>query len=86
MHYKNGREAKVGDQIVHPVWTKDGYVTGHGIITSITPGSTSCNAVVIPVSTPGHCVTLGHCLHREDIVDGVGVEEKDAVKLKPSDV
>jgi hypothetical protein len=63
MHYKNGREAKVGDRIVgvdsagHPV---------AGVLVEAHPGSTTCNGQVVPFASPTWCITLGDCLHVED--------------------
>jgi hypothetical protein len=41
MYYKNGREAKVGDIAVGPTYNRKG--TQIGVITSITPGTETCN-------------------------------------------
>jgi hypothetical protein len=63
MHYKNGREAKVGDRIVgvdssgHPV---------AGVLVEANAGSTTCNGNVVPFNSPTWCITLGDCLHVED--------------------
>jgi hypothetical protein len=66
MHYKNGREAKIGDTVLAKNWNGQPYT---GLVTSITPGSTSCNAVVIPLPVVnGQNVTLGDCLHTEDAI------------------
>ena len=66
MHYKNGREAKLGD----PVICKDnlGAITV-GKISSISASST-CNANVVTVIMGGietlSCRTLGEMYHAED--------------------
>jgi hypothetical protein len=63
MHYKNGREAKIGDRIVgvdsmgHPV---------AGVLVDASSGSTTCNGNVVPFNSPTWCVTLSDCLHIED--------------------
>lgn len=63
MHYKNGREAKVGDKVVG-VDSCGGPVAG--VLVSVQPGATSCNGQVVPFNSPTWCVTLGDCLHAED--------------------
>jgi len=63
MHYKNGREAKVGDKVVG----KDcGGAINAGTIVEIQPGSTTCNARLVPPGTNLLYVTLGECLHIDD--------------------
>jgi len=63
MHYKNGREAKIGDKILgkdsrgNPV---------AGVLVSASPGSTTCNGQIVPFNSLTYCVTLGDCLHAED--------------------
>jgi len=75
-HFKDGSEAKVGDRVRFPHQAWDGqksYPTKReGVITDITPGSESCNALVacvmlqqingVRIVTPyvTH-VTLGEC-------------------------
>lgn len=67
MHYRNGREAKEGDQVI----LKDQY-TGKikvGTIHSLQSACTSCNGQlcrVVPGGTTNDCVTVGECLHAED--------------------
>ncbi len=43
MHYKNGREAKIGDPVVG---TGYNYGTVAGTLLSITPASESCNCMI----------------------------------------
>jgi len=65
MHYKNGREAKVGD----PVIVKDYNVVRAGVIHSLIPGAEQCNAQVCYPQMGGYantCVTVGNCWHAED--------------------
>lgn len=61
MHYKNGREAKQGDRVID---TRFGPA---GIVHSIQSGSESCNARVAAVTPNDAYVTLGDCLHVDDI-------------------
>jgi hypothetical protein len=44
MHYKNGREAKVGDLVIGITYNTKGIVSG--TLLSITPGSDQCSALV----------------------------------------
>jgi len=65
MHYKNGREAKVGEQVVGK--DSNGNAVG-GTLVEINPGSTACNGKVLPVNMLWQCptVTLSDCLHLDD--------------------
>jgi hypothetical protein len=44
MHYKNGREAKVGDSVVGTCFNTKGVVAG--TLVSLTPGTDACSAMV----------------------------------------
>jgi hypothetical protein len=44
MHYRNGREAKVGDRVVGRTYNEKGQVAG--TLISLTPGQDSCSAKV----------------------------------------
>lgn len=65
MHFKNGREAKDGDQAV---W-KNQY-TGQietGRLTDLNAKATSCNvALARPLGAPIQCITVGECYHADD--------------------
>lgn len=66
MHYKNGREAKIGDRVVG----KD--IGGNpiaGMLVAAYPSSDTCNGSIVPIvilEQYGRTVTLGDCLHIED--------------------
>ena len=60
MHYKNGREAKLGDKVI----SKDGSA---GTLVSANPGSTTCNGQLVPPGAPTLYVTLKDCLHVDDV-------------------
>ncbi len=62
MHYKNGRLAKQGDQIVQ---VQNGNAAG--IVHTVNAGSTTCNARVATTTPNDPWVTLGDCLHVDDI-------------------
>jgi hypothetical protein len=48
MHYKNGREAKVGDHVVGYCYNTKGAVAG--TLVSLTPGPDNCSAMVAFIS------------------------------------
>jgi hypothetical protein len=45
MHYKNGREAKVGDPVIGTGYNIKGVIAG--IVAGLTPGSDTCNIRVL---------------------------------------
>lgn len=65
MHYKNGREVKIGDQVVGKDWQGNAVA---GIVVKTTPGADACNIGVIPAPTNGGIptYTAGEFLHIED--------------------
>lgn len=66
MHYKNGREAKEGDNVIAPSYT--GGLKA-GVLFNLQAACTSCNATLaspVPGSVYQECVTVGDCLHIED--------------------
>lgn len=66
MHYKNGREAKLGDKILGI--DINGNPVG-GMLTDAAPGSETCNGAVISTQAIGQnqtTVTLADCLHVDD--------------------
>lgn len=61
MHYKNGRPAKEGDKVIN-------LTTGEsGIVHSSNAGSETCNARLAQPTPNDPWVTLGECLHFDDI-------------------
>jgi len=60
MHYQNGREAKQGDMVVN-------LVTGTGGILYDLISGDVCNGRLTPLSPNIEYVTIGTCLHIEDI-------------------
>ena len=63
MHYKNGREAKVGDRVVVLNQGKPFA----GVLIETTPGSTSCNGQVVAAPGNSNYVTLSDCIHADDV-------------------
>lgn len=65
MHYKNGREARLGDQVVFKAW--DGNIKC-GILTSAQATSTTCNGQIQPaLGGNTECQTIGELYHAEDL-------------------
>ncbi len=61
MHYKNGREAKEGDMVVSLSEKKV------GILHSTNANSTTCNGRLAVTSINDPYVTIGECLHVDDV-------------------
>ena len=68
MHYRNGREAKNGDEIVQI--DNVGKITHTGILIRATAGNDYCNGIIANDKTSsfsGAC--LIDCLHIEDVAE-----------------
>lgn len=61
MHYKNGRKAKDGDKVINLTY---GF---SGVLHSSQPQSKSCNGRIAPISQNDPYVTIGECLHIDDV-------------------
>jgi hypothetical protein len=61
-HYKNKREAQVGDRVIGLV---DGYAYS-GTIVQVYPDTETCNATMVPNGVALQYVTLSNLLHVED--------------------
>lgn len=64
MHYRNGREAKIGDKVVGR--DSNGNAQG-GILIAVNPGET-CNGVMAFFPAPCTLVTLSDMLHVDDAI------------------
>lgn len=66
MHYKNGREAKVGDQVVSRC-PHTGKAEA-GVLVDVNAQSDTCNGRLVPSSVMNSApyVTLKDCLHVDD--------------------
>lgn len=64
MHYRNGREARNGDQIIQ-LSVEGGKVVSLGVLYGATPGNDYCNGQIAHINMPGAC--LCDCLHVEDL-------------------
>ena len=68
MHYRNGREAKNGDEIVQI--NSNGKVTDAGVLIRAVPGNDYCNGIIAnnkSQSFVGACVC--DCLHVDDLAE-----------------
>lgn len=63
MHYRNGREAKNGDQVV---MIEDGKLKVMGILYGAQPGNDYCNGSIAPLGSHSYAC-LVDCLHVEDL-------------------
>lgn len=64
MHYRNGREAKNGDQIVQ--LAGNGKIEAFGVLHSATPGNDYCNGKIAPIIST-NCQCMCDCLHIDDV-------------------
>lgn len=63
MHYRNGREAKNGDEIVR---LNGGKIEAHGILHGAIPGNDYCNGSIATIDThSGACMC--DCIHVDDL-------------------
>jgi hypothetical protein len=70
MHYKNGREAKIGDKVV----LINEYGTACiGILYDAVAGQDYCNGKLAIVSPSDPCPNLKECLHIDDVKESLGI-------------
>lgn len=64
MHYKNGREAKIGDKVLYPgdQWNAPRV----GILWQVNAQSDTCNGKLAQVIPTDGYVTLKDCIHVDD--------------------
>ena len=65
MHYRNGREAKVGDKIVQ--LSSGGSIINVGILYDATPGNDYCNGYIAPIAPAVSGACMCDCLHMDDL-------------------
>lgn len=64
MHYKNGRPAKIGDQIVFKPYDA---VIRAGVVAAAAPGSSTCNLTVVTIGGDVYSsVTASEAVHGDD--------------------
>jgi len=68
MHYRNGREAKNGDQVVQLANYGNGArIAAVGVLYDAKPGNDFCNGNIAPVQQTGTSACLCDCLHVDDV-------------------
>lgn len=81
MHYRNGREAKNGDNIIQLSMDDKGKVVGFGVLANATPGNDYCNGQIAALPQNGAC--LCDCIHVDDlaaILEEKGLHKRPAGK------
>jgi hypothetical protein len=77
MHYKNGREAKIGDKVVlFPSY--GGPIIG--ILYDAVAGNDYCNGRIAPTGPADPCPNLKECLHLDDVLKALPAEVPDSSK------
>lgn len=77
MHYKNGREAKNGDKVLHV----PNYGTPViGVLYDAYVGNDYCNGRVAPIAATDTCPNLKECLHLDDVLKALPKEVPDSSK------
>jgi hypothetical protein len=72
MHYKNGREAKIGDKVFVPGYNGNAVI---GILYDATPGNDFCNGRVAPINPNDPTPCLNQCLHLDDVAAALKAAE-----------
>ena len=68
MHYRNGREAKNGDEVVQI--NDKGQIREAGVLIRAVPGNDYCNGIIVNDATKsfvGACMC--DCLHVDDVAE-----------------
>ena len=83
MHYKNGREAKIGDTVTYrSIW---GTVKS-ALLVDFVPSATACNGQAVPLGGGAvEYVTLGTAYHIEDAWAAVDASTTEATSAPPSE-
>jgi len=69
MHYRNGREAKNGDKVVHI--NPNGGAVRTGFLYNATAGNDWCNGQLALISPSDPCPNLKECLHADDVTSAL---------------
>lgn len=67
MHYRNGREAKNGDQVVQ--LDHLGQPSAFGVLHSAVPGNDHCNGYIASIQSSTQYACLCDCLHADDVAE-----------------
>ena len=68
MHYRNGREAKNGDEVVQ-LSTDGGAIRNVGVLFNAMPGNDYCNGSIAPTSPAVVMACMCDCLHIDDLTE-----------------
>ena len=66
MHYRNGREARNGDQIVQ---LEGGKITAVGVLNGAQPGNDFCNGYIAATQMPQTMACLCDCMRVDDLAE-----------------
>lgn len=80
MHYRNGRTAQNGDQIVQ---LNGGKIVASGVLHSAQPGNDYCNGYIAPTQPTNTMACLVDCLHIDDVAEILkekGLDQRPAGK------
>jgi len=77
MHYKNGREAKIGDKVMLIPAYGSPVV---GILYDAIGGNDYCNGRLAPVSPSDPYQNLKECLHIDDVLKAIPADVPDTSK------
>ena len=80
MHYKNGRKASAGDQVLIKDW--NGNIQC-GVLFDVNPRADQCNAQLQRPLGPPWCVTVGDCVHVDDAYVAVAFSTLSVSEIKP---
>lgn len=82
MHYRNGREAKNGDEVVQI--NHKGKVTDAGVLIRAVPGNDYCNGIIANDKSKSFVTAcLCDCLHVDDVAEMLaekGLDKRPAGK------
>jgi hypothetical protein len=67
MHYRNGREAKSGDKVVH--LDNRGKIITFGVLYSEVSGCDYCPYSIAPIHHISDVTLVSDCLHVDDVAD-----------------
>jgi hypothetical protein len=75
MHYKNGREAKVGDQIVAKNYNGTPAIE---VVVAVSTANNTCNLTTIPLTSNTFSRTASEALHVDDAIQGLDFPKSTA--------
>lgn len=67
MHYRNGREAKNGDEVIQLSTSAPATIVAVGVLFDALPGNDYCNGMIAPADGKATGACLIDCLHADDL-------------------